>query len=139
MKSAGNITGSTFFGPEIVAKRPELLKEAVPRLAGVALVMNPEARDNRVSLEEVKKTAASLNVEVIEVPARSPGEFDNAFALILRRRAGGLVVLDDSMFVANMRRLGELSAAKQLPGAGSAEFAEGGGLLGQQPTRCLPL
>jgi len=78
----------------------------------------------------VKKTATALNVELFEAPARSPQEFDEAFALMLRRRADGLVVLSNSMLVANMRRLGELSTAKHLPGAGSDEYAEGGGLLG---------
>jgi putative tryptophan/tyrosine transport system substrate-binding protein len=128
-RPGGNITGSTFFGPEILAKRLELLKEAVPRLVRVAVLVNPDVRDNRVYLEPTNKTAAALHVELLEVPARSPKEFDDAFALMLRRRADGLVVLDDSMFVANMRRLGELSAANHLPGAGSAEYAEGGGLL----------
>ncbi len=48
---------------------------------------------------------------------------------MLRRQADGVVLLSDSMFVANMRRLGELSTAKRLPGAGSDEYAQGGGLL----------
>lgn len=125
----GNITGSTHFGPEITAKRLELLKEAVPRLARVAVLVNPDSRGNRVNLELLEKAAKALNVELLEVPAQSPKEFDEAFALILRRRADGLIVPDDSIFVANMRRLGELSAAKHLPGAGSAEYVEGGGLL----------
>lgn len=125
----GNITGSTFFGPEITAKRLEMLKEAVPRLVRVAVLTNPDGRDTRVYLEPVMTTAAALKVELIEVPARSPSEFDGALGLILRRRAGGVVVPDDSMFVANMRRLGELSAAKRLPGAGSEDYVQGGGLL----------
>jgi len=128
-RPGGNITGSTFFGPELSAKRLEILKGAVPRLARVAVLMNPENRSYRVDLEMMKKTATALNVELLEAPARSPREFDDAFALTLRRRADGLVALSDSMFVANMRRLGELSGANRLPGAGSDEYAEGGGLL----------
>jgi hypothetical protein len=63
-------------------------------------------------------------VELLEVLARSPRESDDAFALVLHQRADGLLILSDSMFVANMRRLGELSAAKRLPGAGSDAYAE---------------
>lgn len=125
----GNITGSTFFGPEIAAKCLELLKEAVPRLARVAVLAMKDGRAARAYLEPMKKTAAALKVELIEVPARSPNEFNDVFALMVRGRVDGLVVLDDSMLVANMRRLGELSVEKHLPGAGSAEYAEGGGLL----------
>jgi|RhiMethySRZTD1v2_1073278.scaffolds.fasta_scaffold41808_3 putative ABC transport system substrate-binding protein len=127
-RPGGNVTGSTFFGPELSAKRLELLKEAVPRLTRVAILLNPGG-DHRADLEKTKEAAAALNIQVFEAPARSPAEFDDAFALALRQRADGIVCLSDSMFVANMRRLGELSAAKGLPGAGSDEFAQGGGLL----------
>src|SRR5262245_5935002 len=125
----GNITGSTFFGPELSAKRLELLKSAVPRLARVGVLLNPDSRGYQVDLEMVKKAATTLQVELVEAPARSPKEFDDAFALMLRRHADGMVTLSDSMLVASMRRLGELSVAKHLPGAGSDEYAEGGGLL----------
>lgn len=128
-RPGGNITGSTSFGTEIAAKRLEMLKAAVPHLARVAILLNPNSGVPRATLEAMKSAATTLNVELIEVPARSPDEFDDAFALALSRRADGLIVVDDSMFVANMRRLGKLSAAKRLPGAGSAEYAEGGGLL----------
>ena len=128
-RPGGNIAGSTYFGPELSAKRLEMLKGAVPRLARVAVLLNPANRNSGMDFEIVKKTATALQVELLEVPARSPHEFDDAFALMLRRRADGLVILSDSMLVANMRRLGELSAAKRLPGAGSDECAEGGGLL----------
>jgi len=128
-RPGGNITGSTYFGPELSAKRLEMLKGAVPGLARVAVLLNPENRSYGMDFELVKKTATALHVELLEVPARAPDEFDEAFALMLRRRADGLIILSDSMHVANMRRLGQLSAAKRLPGAGSDEYAEGGGLL----------
>jgi putative ABC transport system substrate-binding protein len=128
-RPGGNITGSTFFAPEIAAKRLEMLKAAVPRLARIAVLVNPANNYYRVALEKVNEVAAALNVKLFEVPARSPQEFDDAFALMLRQRAEAVLVLGDSMHVANMRRLGELSAAKRLPGAGSDEYAEGGGLL----------
>jgi putative ABC transport system substrate-binding protein len=127
-RPGGNITGSTVFGPELSAKRLEILKDAMPRLARVAVLVNPDNRNNE-DLALVKKTAAALSVELLEASARSPREFDDAFALIARSRAEGLVVLTDSMFVANMRRLGELSAARRLPGVGSDEYAQSGGLL----------
>ena len=128
-RPGGNITGSTFFGPELSAKRLEMLKDAVPHLAKVAILLNPENRSYRVDFEALKKAASALNVELLEAPARSPREFDDAFAQMVRRGAHGVVVQSDSMFVANMRRLGEFSAANRLPGAGSDQFCEGGGLL----------
>ena len=128
-RPGGNITGSVAFSPELSAKRLDLLKGAVPSLARVAVLLNPANRSSGTDFELVKKAATALQVEVFEVPARSPQEFDEGFALMLRRRADGLVTLSDSMLVANMRRLGEMSAAKRLAGAGSDEYADGGGLL----------
>lgn len=128
-RPGGNITGSTSFAPEISAKRLEMLKEAVPRLARVGVVLNPDGRGRLASLEALRTTATALNVEVLEVPARAPREFDDAFARLLRQHADGLVVVDDSVLVANTRRLGELSAARRVPGIGGIEYAEGGGLL----------
>ncbi len=128
-RPGGNISGSTFFGPELSAKRLELLKTALPRLAKVAVLLNPDSSGYGVDLDLVKRTATSLKVELVEAPARSPREFESALALMVERRVDGLVVLSDSMLVANMRRLGELSVAKHLLGAGSDEYADGGGLL----------
>jgi putative ABC transport system substrate-binding protein len=128
-RPGGNITGSTYFAPELTVKRLEMLKEAVPRLHRVAVLLNPDSRSNGVSLEKLKKAASVLNLELFEVPVRSPRDFDNAFSLILSRQTDGLVYLTDTMLVANMRRLGELSVVKRLPGAGSDEYADGGGLL----------
>ena len=128
-RPGGNITGSTFFGPELSAKRLELLKAAVPRLARAAVLLNPGSSGSGVDLDLVKRTAATLKIELVEAPARSPREFEAAFTQMLSRRVDGVVALSDSMLVANMRRLGELSAARHLPGAGSDEYADGGGLL----------
>lgn len=128
-RPGGNITGSTFFGPEVSAKRLEILKSAAPRLARIAVLVNPSRDDYGVTLNAVKKTATALSVELFEVPARSPQEFEGAFAVMARQKADGMLVISDSMFVANLRRLGELAAARGLPAAGSDEFADGGGLL----------
>ena len=69
----GNITGQSFFAPELHAKRIELIKEAMPRLARAGFLMNP---DNPASggpvLLEIQKTAQHLNVEVAEFPVRAP-------------------------------------------------------------------
>ncbi|MDO8476248.1 MAG: ABC transporter substrate-binding protein [Candidatus Rokubacteria bacterium] len=68
----GNITGSTFFDPEISAKRLEMLKGSVPRLARVAVLLNRDSRANHVALEAMKKTATALNVELFERCRRGP-------------------------------------------------------------------
>src|SRR5262249_40437683 len=59
----GNITGSSFFNPELAAKRLELLKEVVPALTRVAVLMNPGNPVNEVSLQAMERTARSLGLE----------------------------------------------------------------------------
>jgi putative ABC transport system substrate-binding protein len=77
-RPGGNITGSTFFGPELSAKRLEILKEAVPRLTRIAVLLNPNRNNNAADLDLLRKRAAALHVRLLEVPAASPGEFDDA-------------------------------------------------------------
>jgi putative ABC transport system substrate-binding protein len=125
----GNITGSTYFAAELSVKRLELLKDAMPRVKLAAAMVNPSNRGNLLDLEKLTKAAAILKVEIFDVPVRSPRDFADAFATMRRRKVECLVCLADSMLVANMRRLGELSAAYNLPGAGSDEYPDGGGLL----------
>lgn len=128
-RPGANVTGSTAFTAELSAKRLEMLKDAVSRLAHAAFLVNPDSRIFNVELDVFRKTAAFLKVDLLESAVRSPRDFEDAFALMVRRRVDGVVAFGDSMLVANMRRLGELSAARRLPGAGSDEYADGGGLL----------
>lgn len=128
-RPGGNITGSTFFLPELSAKRLELLKALVPRLRRFAVLLNPDNPINHSVLESMRRTAAPLKVELLELPIRSPDRFEDVFALMASHRADGLIVQDDGMLLANIRRIADLSLARRLPGAGFAEYAEGGGLL----------
>ena len=129
-RPGGNITGSVAFGPELTAKRLEFLKDAVPRITRVAVLLNANNEANNAApIALLTKAAAVRKVDLIDAPVRSPRDFEQAFAAMRRRQAHGLVVLSESMLVANMRRLGELSVEHRLPGAGSDEFSDGGGLL----------
>jgi putative ABC transport system substrate-binding protein len=106
-----------------------MLKEAVPNIGKVAILINPDARVFATQMGNLEKVAAALKVETFVAPVRSQHDLEAAFALMRRGGAQGLVSAGDSVLVANMRRLGELSSANRLPGAGSDEYVEGGGLL----------
>ena len=76
-RPGGNITGLTFLvGPEFVGKQLELLKEAVPKLARVAVLRNPTMTDARVLIREAEVAARSLKVQLQVVDARSLAEFE---------------------------------------------------------------
>jgi putative ABC transport system substrate-binding protein len=124
-----NITGSTFFNPEISAKRLELLKEVLPHLRRVAVLGNPDNPATGPNFHAMERTARALKVELHPVEVRGPGDFERAFAAIADRRGGALAMVEDAMLVDNATRLAELAATHRFPATGFKEFAEAGGLM----------
>ena len=125
----GNITGLTFFGREISAKRLELLKEALPRITQVAVLLNPANPAHRATLESMEIAARSLKLGLQPFEMVGPKEFESAFAAMAKKRVGAVAILEDAMFLANARRIAGLAAKHRLPLIGPKEYAEAGGLL----------
>ena len=125
----GNLTGLSAFIPELGAKRLEFLKEVVPSLTRVAVLMNPENLSSEINFQPMQRTARSLGLELQRINVRGPEEFDTAFSTIVKGRAGALSVHDDSMLIAQARRVADLAARKRLPTIGFSELAEAGGLM----------
>src|SRR5215510_1578757 len=88
----GNITGLSFFVPELTAKRLELLKEAVPSLTKAALLLNPDNPLNQFVLQEIEPTAKALNIALQSFEARRPSEFAQVFTTMIEQRAAALVL-----------------------------------------------
>jgi putative ABC transport system substrate-binding protein len=129
-RPGGNITGLTFFVPELSAKRLELLKEAVPHVTRAAFLSNPENASTRPSLRAMEISARSLKLDLQHFEVRGPEEFDGVFAAMARLRIEALVVGNDGMLIANARAIGSLAARRRLPSSGPNEFAQTGGLIG---------
>ena len=129
-RPGGNITGSTFFVPELMAKRLELLKDAIPRITQVATLVKPDNPLLRTPPQALHMAAKSLKIELQQFEARGPEEFKAAFSAIAERRVDALAILDDAVFIANARALAILAAKHRLPSAGFDELVEAGGLIG---------
>ena len=129
-RPGGNITGSTFFVPELMAKRLELLKEAIPRITQVAILVKPDNPLLRTPPEAIHTAAKSLNIELHQFEARGPEEFEITFSAMAKRRVEAVSILDDAVFIANAKVLADLAARQSLPTAGFDELAEAGGLIG---------
>jgi putative ABC transport system substrate-binding protein len=126
----GNITGSTFFNPELMAKLLELLKEAIPRMTQVAVLLNPDNPVNSLILAAMESAAKALKVGLQQFEARGPHEFDGVFAAMANRRVNAVVANSEPIFIASTRRMADLAIGKRLALAGSSEFAESGGMIG---------
>ncbi len=127
----GNITGTIVFGAEIYAKHLELLKEAAPHMARVAILVNPANPGLVRYPASLAAEARVLGVQLHRIEARAPGEFAGAFAAIAEGHADALVVASDVMFEAqHQQRIVELAATHRLPSISrSPGFAEAGGLM----------
>ena len=65
-RPGGKLTGQTFFNPELMAKRPELLKEAIPHFTRVGVFLNPTNPLNRVVLEAMESTAGTISIKIYQ-------------------------------------------------------------------------
>jgi len=126
-----NITGQTFFAPELHAKRMELLKEVVPQLARLGFLMNP---DNPVSsgpvLQEMRRAAEYLNVGLTEFPVRTPEELDGAFREMERHSIEAIVVDEEGMLTAHTQQIVALARWLRIPSVGNTLIPKAGGLIG---------
>ena len=131
-RPGGNITGNTFLGPELIAKRFGLFKAAIPGLARVAALWHPAAYGKRTMdgiLKETEAAAQALGLQLQLVPAVGPGDFA-AFLTMTREHADAVILLPSPMLFAEHKRIVELAAKNRLPAMYAArEFVEGGGLM----------
>jgi len=129
-RPGGNITGSSTFGPELSAKRLELLKETLPRTQRVAVLFNPDNSINDRNLPAMEQTAKLLKIRLQRFEVRGAEEFKNAFAAMTKQRVDAVALPEDDFLNANQNEVAELVAKQRLPSIGRADFAEAGGLIG---------
>ena len=132
-RPGGNITGSTFMGPELYAKQLELLKAAVPDLKRVARLVNPTNTAVAAIYKDTERAAASLKIEHSDLEARKPGDFDAVFAAAVTKGIQAVVISNDPMIMANARAIADIAAKNRLPSIGRVQFAEAGGMIGFGP------
>ena len=132
-RPGGNITGTTFLGPELTAKRMGLLKEAIPKISRVAVLWHPDAYGKRTTeglLNETKSAAQALGWQIQLVAAENPNELDVAFSAITAGTPDALVVLNSPMFYTEHKHIVDLAAKSHVPAMYAArEFADAGGLV----------
>ena len=128
-RPGGNVTGLSLLLPDTASKRLELLREAVPDLRRLAILL-PE--DNPVSVEEarqVQEAAATLGLGAFSIPIRSAEDIVPAFEG-LKERADALFVSGNPLILSNIVRINILAVGARLPTIYSnPEYVQGGGLL----------
>jgi ABC-type uncharacterized transport system substrate-binding protein len=130
-RPGGNVTGLTNLGPELGGKRLELLKEAVPKVARVAVLYDPA---NPASVLEVKEVlpipARALGLTVRSWEVRAANGFEKVFAALNKERPDGLYVLRGPLMNANQKRTIGFALKSRLPSVYSTrEAVDAGGLM----------
>jgi len=112
---SGNITGVSWFGSDIVAKKLELLLQLVPDAGVVALLLNPNNAEVALQPSEFEEAAKKLGRQFHIVNAGSEAEIDRAFAALVERRVGALVEGSDPFLFSRRRHIIALAARHAIP------------------------
>ena len=130
-RPGGNITGTTFFNPELRAKRVELLKEVMPRLTHVAVILNA---DNPAQVgpefQAMEKAAQALNVKLQPFRLREPSELVSAFEKMEQTHVEAVETGDDPLALGNVGAITALAARARLLSIGPEDVPRAGGILG---------
>jgi putative ABC transport system substrate-binding protein len=130
-RPGGNLTGLSNVAAELVGKRLELLKQAVPTLTRVALLWGPAPEGTPKDMLKTAEVAAhALGVQLQLVEVRGAGDIDRAFADMARARADALTILPIAIFFSERKRIIEMAAKNRLPAIyTSRTFVDDGGMM----------
>jgi putative ABC transport system substrate-binding protein len=126
----GNITGNTILGPDIVTKRLQILKDAIPRVARVAYLWNPDNPATADILEHLRKAAPQFHMTVVSLEARTVVDFDRVFAQVSSDPPDAVLLTSDPAHQVHMPAIIDLLLRNRIPGLfQTRENVVAGGLM----------
>jgi putative ABC transport system substrate-binding protein len=130
-RPGGNLTGINFLAGELQAKRLELLRELVPGVVRVAVLVNPTNPTNAEgTVRDVEAAARALGLQIQVLNVSTSGEIDAAFATLVRERPDALFVGSDAFFNNRRVQLVHLASRHAVPATyAGRDFAVAGGLI----------
>jgi putative ABC transport system substrate-binding protein len=135
-RPGGNMTGMSWLSFELVGKRLELLKEAVPRVSRVAILSNPQHPGEQRELRETQSSARAMGMTLDYYQTRTSAEFDAAYDAISKQNVNGLLVFPEGVTLANRMGIVDFATKRRLPSMlGWKEYVEAGGLMSYGPNR----
>ena len=101
-RPTGNVTGNTILGPDIVTKKLQVLKDAIPAVARVAYLWNPDNSATAAILEDLRKAAPLFHMTIVSLEARTEVDFDRVFAQMSSDRPDAVLTTSDPLHLAHM-------------------------------------
>jgi len=135
-RPGGNLTGMSMLGSEAEAKRLQLLKEGVPSVSRVALLVDPALSSEKDYPVAFADAARQLGVQLLRFDAQTPTDIERVMSVVRQARPDALLMVDSAMLSTIQRRITELALQYRLPAISrSPDFAQAGGLFqyGENP------
>jgi putative ABC transport system substrate-binding protein len=135
-RPGANATGVSVYTTELIAKRLELLRELVPKLAAVALLVNPSNPTIAdIEVKDLEAVARPLGLKVLVLKAGPASEFEDAFASAALQGSSALLVSADPFFATRRDQIVALAGRYAIPAAYPwREYVEAGGLMSYGPS-----
>jgi putative tryptophan/tyrosine transport system substrate-binding protein len=129
-RPGGNLTGFSWLGFALAAKRLELLRELLPNGAMIGMLVNPANPDSDFEMRDVQDAARILGRQIHNLTASSDSDFDGVFATLVKQQMGALIVASDAYFSGRRGRIVALAARHGVAAIYERrEFPDAGGLI----------
>ena len=129
-RPGGNITGVSHQVVQGSAKRVELFREILPSLKRLITIRSPDYIPSQKSMEEIRAAADRLGIELLDWTVKSRAELQSTMAKVRRDTADGMMIIADSLVIANLDLIIETSLAQQLPVFGIMDYMSRWGAIG---------
>ena len=132
----GNLTGVSWFFPDITSKRVELLKEAIPHTARIVVVYNPLNPISEPAVIAIESMAKRLKIQVQRLVVRAPADFDAVLRMMTKPKVDAVLVLEDPMTNSQSIRVVDAAKKSRVPTVlGLSNLVVAGGFMSYAPNR----
>jgi putative tryptophan/tyrosine transport system substrate-binding protein len=130
-RPGGNVTGLSALAPELLSKRLEILKDAIPRLSRVGLLRTPSTVLGDLLLKELRPAAVALKIRLEEIKTQTdPKDLESAFQTAKQKQVGAIMTTPGRRFDAERKRIVEFASKYRLPAIYPAKlYVDEGGLM----------
>jgi putative tryptophan/tyrosine transport system substrate-binding protein len=130
-RPGGNVTGlHVMVPPELAGKRLQLLKEAMPGLSRVGVLLDSGDVYSLQMMREIERVAHVMGVQLHSVEARRPADFERSFEAVILDRVDALITVEGILTITDLTRIVDFAAMSRLPAIyGLRECVDAGGLM----------
>jgi len=133
-RPGGQVTGLSLMAPDLAAKRLELTKEALPRLAHVAILWSPSNASVVLRFRETEAAARAMGLKLLSIEAPQPRDFDKDLEAAARAGAQALITTEGALMIGQRAEIIRAAIKHRLPAiSGLRIFADAGSLLSYGP------